>query len=63
MKTLAFPPMGTGLYQVPVELSARVLIETVEKHLAGDTSLEQVLFVVPDTRERVPFEARLREGA
>jgi O-acetyl-ADP-ribose deacetylase (regulator of RNase III) len=63
VKTLAFPPMGTGLYQVPVELSARVLIETVAKHLAGETGLEQVLFVVPDTRERVPFEARMREGA
>jgi O-acetyl-ADP-ribose deacetylase (regulator of RNase III) len=63
VKTLAFPPMGTGLYQVPVELSARVLIETVEKHLAGETGLEQVLFVVPDTRERGPFEARIREGA
>ena len=63
VKTLAFPPMGTGLYQVPVELSARALIETVAKHLAGETSLEQVLFVVPDTRERGPFEARIREGA
>jgi O-acetyl-ADP-ribose deacetylase len=63
IETLAFPPMGTGLYQVPVDLCARVLVDTVLEHLAGETGLREVLLVIPDTRERGAFEARIREGA
>jgi O-acetyl-ADP-ribose deacetylase (regulator of RNase III) len=63
IETLAVPPMGTGLYQVPVDLSARVLVDTVIEHLTGETGLREVLFVVPDSRERGAFEARIQEGA
>jgi O-acetyl-ADP-ribose deacetylase (regulator of RNase III) len=63
IETLAFPPMGTGLYQVPVDLSARVLVDTVAAHLAGETGLREVLFVIPDSRERGAFAARIQEGA
>lgn len=61
--TLAFPPLGTGLYQVPVDLCARVLVDTIAEHLAGETGLKEVLLVVPDSRERGAFEARIQEGA
>ncbi len=61
--TLAFPPMGTGLYQVPVDLCARVMVDTVTAHLAGSTGLKEVLFAIPDTRERGAFEAKLQERA
>ena len=61
--TLAFPPMGSGLYQVPIDLSARVTVDTVVEHLAGETSLREVLFVIPDSREHGAFGARIREGA
>jgi O-acetyl-ADP-ribose deacetylase (regulator of RNase III) len=61
--TLAFPPMGTGLYQVPVDLCARVMVDTVVRHLEGETSLQEVLFVIPDSRERGAFETRIQEGA
>ena len=63
LETLAFPPMGSGLYQVPVDLCARVMVDTVAEHLAGETSLREVLFAIPDTRERGAFEARIQEGA
>jgi len=63
IETLAFPPMGSGLYQVPIDLSARVTVDTVVEHLAGETSLREVMFVVPDSRERGAFEARIKEGA
>ena len=39
------------------------MVETVATHLAGETPLEEVLFVIPDSRERGPFEARIQEGA
>jgi O-acetyl-ADP-ribose deacetylase (regulator of RNase III) len=63
IETLALPPMGTGLYQVPVDLCARVMVDAVAEHLARATILREVLFVVPDSRERGAFEARIREGA
>jgi O-acetyl-ADP-ribose deacetylase (regulator of RNase III) len=63
LTTLAFPPMGTGLYQVPVDLCARVMVEVVTAHLADSTSLSEVLLVIPDSRERGSFEASLKEGA
>ena len=59
---LAFPPIGTGLYQVPLDLCARVMVDTVAEHLAGETSLEEVLFVALDTREHEPFEHQISAG-
>ena len=61
--TLAFPPVGTGLYQVPLDLCARVMVDTVEEHLKGNTNLEEVLFVALDTREFTPLQSKLEGGA
>ncbi len=60
--TLAFPPIGTGLYQVPLDLCARVMVDTVAAHLQGETSLRQVLFVALDSREFGPFKAVIEGG-
>ncbi len=62
LSSLAFPSIGTGLYQVPVALSARVMVDTVAEHLGGDTTLDEVLFVVSDTRELEPLKAKIKEG-
>lgn len=59
IKQLAFPPVGTGLYQVPLDLCARVLMETVTDHLTKAGKLEEVVFVAFDTRELKPFKAKL----
>lgn len=63
IKRLAFPPMGTGLYQVPVDLCARVMVETVAGYLANSTNLEEVVFVMMDEREYGPFAKELEKGA
>ncbi len=60
---LAFPPVGTGFYQVPLDLCAKVMVDTVEQHLKGDTNLKEVLFVALDNREYKPFEAKIGQGA
>ena len=62
LAVLAFPPLGTGLYQVPLDLCASVLLDTVERHLKGPTSLEEVLFVAVDSREYKPWAAVLEGG-
>jgi O-acetyl-ADP-ribose deacetylase (regulator of RNase III) len=62
LRQLAFPPIGTGIYQVDLELCARVLVEEASKHLKNDSTLEEVLFVALDTREAKPFERTLARG-
>jgi O-acetyl-ADP-ribose deacetylase (regulator of RNase III) len=63
MRRLAIPPIGTGLYQVPLDLCARVMVDTLTEHLTNGSSLDEVLIVVRDTREYTPFESRFEEGA
>ncbi len=62
IKRLAIPPIGTGLYQVPLDLCARVLVDTVSEHLSNGSGVDEVLLVVQDTREYKPFEAKMQEG-
>jgi O-acetyl-ADP-ribose deacetylase (regulator of RNase III) len=63
VKRLAFPPIGTGLYQVPLDLCTRVMVDTISQHLANGSTLEEVFIVAPDNREFKPFEAKFKEGA
>ena len=62
LEVLAFPPIGTGLYQVPLDLCARVLLETVTEHLKGPTTLKEVHLVALDQREEKPLAAALDGG-
>jgi O-acetyl-ADP-ribose deacetylase (regulator of RNase III) len=62
IKQLAFPPIGTGIYQVPMDLCARVMIDTISRHLANSSGLEDVLIVVQDPREIGPFTTKFEEG-
>lgn len=55
VKTLAFPPMGSGFYGIPLDMCRKVMIEEIRKHLEGKTCLEEVRIVVPDPREEGPF--------
>jgi len=63
LKQLAIPPIGTGMYQVPVDLCAEVMVETISRHLANGSSLDEVLIVAQDPREIAPFAARIQGGA
>ena len=59
LKKLALPPIGTGMYQVPLDLCADVMVDTVEKHLGKASSLEEVMFVAFDLRELGPLQKKL----
>jgi O-acetyl-ADP-ribose deacetylase (regulator of RNase III) len=56
IKSIAFPPMGTGFYGVPLRTSAAVMLDTIRKHLEGDTSIENLVICVGDNREYGPFK-------
>jgi O-acetyl-ADP-ribose deacetylase (regulator of RNase III) len=62
VKRVAFPPIGTGMYQVPLDLCANVMVDTISRHLANGSNLDEVLIVVRDPREITPFEAKFKEG-
>ena len=59
---LALPPLGTGLYQVPLDLCADVMVDAVAEHLKGETSLEVVSFVALDSREYKPLQSKIEGG-
>ena len=59
---IAFPPIGTGFYQVDLNLCARVTVETVSEHLKDHSGLKEVLLVALDTREFSPFESWVGKG-
>ena len=63
VKRLAFPPIGTGLYQVPLDLCTRVMVDTISEHLTNGSTFEEVVIVAPDNREFKPFKAKIEEGA
>ena len=63
VKRLAFPPIGTGLYQVPLDLCSDVMVDTISEHFANGSTIEEVLIAAPDNREFNPFKAKIEEGA
>ena len=59
IKRLAFPAMGAGYYGIPVDLCARVMLETIKSHLVGETGLEEIVICVLDTPQFEGFKAPL----
>ena len=46
LKSIGFPALGTGLYDVPLEEAVEAMTSEFEKHLAGTTSLERLGLVL-----------------
>lgn len=59
LERVALPPLGTGLYQVPLDVCAKVMVDTVSEHLNNGSNLKEVLFVALDSREQGPLEAKI----
>ena len=49
MRSVAFPAIGTGIAGFPMRRCAEVMSEEVAAHLAGETSVEDVRFVLYDS--------------
>jgi len=45
-RSVSFPAISAGIYGYPLEDAARIAIETVREHLAGETTVEDVVFVL-----------------
>jgi O-acetyl-ADP-ribose deacetylase (regulator of RNase III) len=59
LESIAFPPIGTGFYGVPLELCSRVMLDTIRDYLRGETSLREVFICVMDRREFDAFKGKV----
>ncbi|GAA5210533.1 O-acetyl-ADP-ribose deacetylase [Streptomyces thinghirensis] len=55
-RTVAFPAISTGVYRWPMDDAARIAVETVRN---TPTAVEEVRFVLFDTRAHAVFASRL----
>lgn len=56
LKTIAFPAVGTGIAQFPMEECAEIMLREVIDHLKRGSSLEKIYFVLFDTPALKTFE-------
>lgn len=60
LKSIAFPALGTGVGGFPYEEAASIMIGAVREHLAGETSLEEVVFALYGEEAYRAFEQELK---
>jgi O-acetyl-ADP-ribose deacetylase (regulator of RNase III) len=59
IERLAFPAMGAGYHGIPLDLCARVMLETIQSHLKGETGIKEVVICVLDTPWVQSFQSRI----
>ncbi|UCH80967.1 MAG: macro domain-containing protein [Nitrospiraceae bacterium] len=59
MGSVAFPPMGAGFYGVPLEISAKITIETIADFLSSGPGIKEVVVCGNDNRELKALQAAL----
>ena len=52
--------MGSGFYGVPLDVSARITIDTISDYLKNGTDISEVVICGNDTREYKVLEATLK---
>ncbi len=67
LRSIAFPALGTGVGGFPMQRCAEILLAEAERHAAGETTLEEIRFVLfgePAYRifEQVQDAGRIRAG-
>jgi len=55
LKTIAFPAVGTGVSGFPMDQCAEIMLREAMQHLAKETSLETIYFVLLDEPSRAIF--------
>jgi O-acetyl-ADP-ribose deacetylase (regulator of RNase III) len=61
-KSLALVAFGTGVGGFPIDEAAQIEVEEVERHLAGNSSLERIVFAVFGDEAALAFEEALVAG-
>ena len=58
IEAIAFPPMGTGFYGVPLDVSARVTLNALKEYLSSETKIKDVVVCLLDNREYKPYQTQ-----
>ena len=58
-RSLALVAFGTGVGGFPLDEAAMIEVEEVNRHLAGGSSLERIVFAVRDERAQLTFQEAL----
>jgi O-acetyl-ADP-ribose deacetylase len=61
-KSLALVAFGTGVGGFPLDEAARIEVEEVRRHLAGDSGLERVVFAVFGDEAEEAFRSAMSEA-
>lgn len=61
LKRVGFPPMGTGFYVIPLQVSAEVMFRTLADYLKNNGGFEEITIYAMDNREYHPFKAQLEK--
>ncbi|MFW0859532.1 MAG: O-acetyl-ADP-ribose deacetylase [Dehalococcoidia bacterium] len=61
LKGVSFPSISTGAYGYPLDQAARIALRTVIDFLKGDTNLEEVRFVLFNSRTLDAYSRALEE--
>ncbi|MBI4681704.1 MAG: macro domain-containing protein [Nitrospirae bacterium] len=62
IESIAFPPMGAGFYGVPIDVSAKITIETIAEYLNKGSEIKDVIICANDTREYKALEPKLKDA-
>ncbi len=61
-RSLALVAFGTGVGGFPLDEAARIEVEEVNRHLAGESGLDRVVFAVHGKRALLAFEEAVAGG-
>ncbi len=60
VESIAFPPMGSGFYGVPLDKSTEITIDTIQKYLEKGSDIKEVIVCGNDSREYKVLEIKLK---
>ena len=62
MRSIAFPSISTGVYGYPIELAARVAVETVCDVVRKSSKIEEIIFCCFSPSDLDVYESLLPKG-
>jgi O-acetyl-ADP-ribose deacetylase (regulator of RNase III) len=60
IRRIAFPPMGTGFYGIPLATSRDIMMRTFQEYLSQNGKMEEIVICANDPREYRAFESAFK---